>query len=434
MIAFLALFGDAWRRARDRRSVVVLLVGALLVAAACASLEFASPDPRESLKIHLENFSLRTGRGPASFVNVATMRRSLRVDARAPAAEDDLPLGLDHVAVADLEIADLEDFDRVARALSGRPGPGHRAAPRDRSSQPLTARQRTDAIAGYLRERGWETVITRARDDAGASLFVAASTEHLAELEGKWRFKVLFGAAEIPIDWMSPADVVLDVQRTVARLIAGMFGMLVLLLAFGSTLPDLMQKGSLDLLLARPIGRTRLLLSTYAGAVLTVLLVTAAIYGACAVALGLRSGHFSAAFVACALPTTAVFAAVFPVAMLVGLVTRNGNFAAFAALVCCGAADLIALQRTQLVEVAASNGSAWKAVLDVLWWIAPKTGEIATLGAVSLGRSELSAAGFERYRQQLPAAADAATAYGSTALFAAFFLGATLLLFRRRDF
>jgi ABC-type transport system involved in multi-copper enzyme maturation permease subunit len=288
-----------------------------------------------------------------------------------------------------------------------------------------------DAIAGYLRDRGWETVITRARDDAGASLFVAASTENLAELEGKWRFKLFFGAAAVPIDSMSPAEVVIDVQRTVARLLAGMFGMLILLLAFGSTLPDLMQKGSLDLLLARPIGRTRLLLFTYAGAVLTVLLVTAAIYGVCAVTLGLRSGHFSWAFVACALPTTAVFAAVFPVAMLVGLVTRNGNFAALAALVCYGAAD-VAARRTQFVEVGFVNDS-WKPVLEVLWWITPKTGEIETLGALSLGRSELSAAGFERFRQQLPAAADMATAYGTTALFAAFFLGATILLFRRRD-
>jgi len=427
VIAFLALFGDAWRRARDRRSVVVLLFVALLVAVFCASLEFTNPDPRESLKSHLESFCQRIRHGPASFGVVLKLRRMPRVDARAPAAEDDLPLGLDHVAVADLEIADLEDFDHVARALSGRSGPWRDAAP-------LTARQRMDAIAGYLRDRGWETVITRARDDAGASLFVAASTEHLAELEGRWRFKALFGAVDVPIDSMTPAEVVIDVQRTVARLLAGMFGMLVLLLAFGGTLPDLMQKGSLDLLLARPIGRARLLLFTYAGAVLTVLLVTAVIYGVCAVTLGLRSGHFSWAFVANALPTTAIFAAVFPVAMLVGVVTRHGNFAAVAALACYGAADVVAALRTQIVEPALVNGSMWKPALEILWWITPKTGEIATLGALSLGRSELSAAGFERFRQQLPAAADAATAYGTTALFAAFFLGATILLFRRRDF
>ena len=434
MIAFLALFGDAWRRARDRRSVGVLLFVAALVAAFCASLEFTNPDPRESLKNHLENFSLRTRHGPASFGIIHKLRRMPRVDARAPAAEDDLPLGLDHVAVADLEIADLDDFDGVARALPGRSGPGRPAAPRDRSSQPLTARQRMDAIAGYLRDRGWETVITRARDDAGASLFVAASTEHLSELEGKWRFKLLFGAGEVPIDSMTPAEVVIDVQRTMARLLAGMFGMLVLLLAFGGTLPDLMQKGSLDLLLARPIGRARLLLFTYAGAVLTVLLVTAVIYGVCAVTLSLRSGHFSWAFVACALPTTTVFAAVFPVAMLVGVVTRHGNFAALAALACYGAADVVASLRTQFVDAGVVNGSMWKTVLEILWWITLKTGEIATLGVLRLGRSELSAAGFERFRQQFPAAADALTAYGTTALFAAFFLGATILLFRRRDF
>jgi hypothetical protein len=92
--------------------------------------------------------------------------------------------------------------------------------------------------------------------------------------------------------------------------------------------------------------------------------------------------------------------------MLVGLVTRNGNFAALAALVCYGAADVVAAMRTQLVESALVNGSMmWKTVLEILWWIAPKTGRSRRSAQASAAPS--SGRGFERFRQQLPAAADA---------------------------
>jgi hypothetical protein len=129
--AFLALFGDAWRRARDRRSVLGLFLLGLFVAVFCASLEFTQPDPREALRSHLENFSARSRGRSDSFMNLLGLKRKPYVDVRAPAAEDDLPLGLDHVAVADLELADLEDFDRRARALPGRsaPGAGRRRSP-----------------------------------------------------------------------------------------------------------------------------------------------------------------------------------------------------------------------------------------------------------------------------------------------------------------
>jgi len=79
---------------------------------------------------------------------------------------------------------------------------------------------------------------------------------------------------------------VVALQASIARILGGMLGMVVLLAAFGGALPDLLQKGALDLVLARPVGRVRLLAFLYLGSVLTVLLVTAAIFGACALAMG----------------------------------------------------------------------------------------------------------------------------------------------------
>jgi hypothetical protein len=429
--AFLALFGDAWRRARDRRSVLGLLLLGLLVAVFCASLEFTQPEPREALRSHLENFSARSRGRTDSFMNLLGLKRKPHVDVRAPAAEDDLPLGLDHVAVADFEIQDVDDFDRVAR---GAPAHGARAAPpRGGSGPPLTARQRMDFVAEVLRDRGWETVITRAHDEAGASLFVAAATEHLSELEGSWKLRLLFRVFETKVDSASPAETVVALQAGIARVLGGLLGTVVLLAAFGGALPDLLQKGALDLVLARPVGRVRLLSFLYLGAVLTVLLVTAAIFGACALTMGIRSGHFSSALLVCALTTTATFAAIFPVALLTGLVTRSGTLSSLTAVVAYSLAGLVGGARENWPATGIALSATWKSVLDTVWWIAPKTSELSNLGLLRLGRAELSPMAFERFRQQVPEVADLATTLGTTALFAAVVLAIAALLFRRRD-
>lgn len=431
MTAFLALFGDAWRRARDRRSVLGLFLLGLLVAVFCASLEFTQPEPREALRNHLENFSARARGRTDSFINLLGLKRKPHVDVRAPAAEDDLPLGLDHVAVADFEIQDVDDFDRVARSA---PAHGARGAPpRGASGPPLTAQQRMDFVAEVLRDHGWETVITRAHDEAGASLFVAAATDHLSELEGSWKLRLLFRAGERQIDSASPAEVVVAFQAGIVHILGGMLGMVVLLSAFGGALPDLLQKGALDLVLARPVGRVRLLAFLYLGAVLTVLLVTAAIFVACALTIGIRSGHFSSALLACALTTTATFAAVFPVALLTGLVTRSGTLSSLAAVVAYSLAGLVGGIREQWSATGIALSATWKSALDTAWWIAPKTSELSNLGLLRLGRAELSPTAFERFRQQVPEVADLATTLGTTALFAVVFLAIAALLFRGRD-
>lgn len=431
MTAFLALFGDAWRRARDRRSVLGLFLLGLLVAVFCASLEFSQPEPRAALRSHLENFSAPSRSRSESFMNLLGLKRKPHVDVRAPAAEDDLPLGLDHVAVADFEIQDVDDFDRLARDA---PAHGARGAPpRGGSGPPLTARQRMDFVAEVLRGRGWETVITRAHDEAGASLFVAAATDHLSELEGSWKLRLFFRAFESKIESASPAETVVGLQAGIARLLGEMIGMVVLLAAFGGALPDLLQKGALDLVLARPVGRVRLLAFLYLGAVLTVFLVMAAIFGACALTMGIRSGHYSSALLECALTTTANFAAIFPVALLVGLVTRSGTLSSLMAVVAYSLAGLVGGIREQWAETGFALTATWKSVLDTAWWIAPKTSELSNLGLLRLGRAELSPMAFERFRQHVPEVADIATTLGTTALFAAVVLAIAALLFRSRD-
>jgi hypothetical protein len=438
---FLALFRDAWRRARDRKSVAVLRAIGLLIALFCASIEFGAPVPAVSLGQHLQDFEIgwsRQLRGGGSRIDIGSnpLRTPLRVAARAPAAEDDLPLGLANVAVADVEIPDLPDFDRLARTWralnAARPAP---PAPVDVDGAPLSVRERGEFIAGMLRGHGWETVVTRPRGDDGARFLVAAATDHLADLEGTWTLSLLFRAVRREMTFSSPAEWVVTIELIISNLFVGFVGMLVFLAAFGGAVPDLLQKGSLDLVLARPVGRARVLLCTYAGAVLTMAIVCAVIYAACALALGFRSGHHSFAFVACSLTAAAVFAMLYPVAMLVGLLTRNATLAVLASVATWGVSKSVEAMRVApwFLQIKAPS---WKRALDAVHWIAPKTSEMGALDLTLLGRSQLSPLAYERVRQlqsDLLVDLDWRFVGGSSALFAAAFLALTIAIFRARD-
>lgn len=432
MTAFRVLFVDAWRRARDRKAVAFLVILGLIVAAACSSVKFGDLVPAESLRSQLTACSVApradVGRDTNPFTQFfgAALKRTPRVVVRAPAAEDDLPFGLTNAVVAELELSDLDEFDRrVARWRDVHGAGAAKAAASDATS----ARDRADFLEAMLRGHGWETVIARPRGDEPGRFLVAAATDHPAELEGKWKLGLLFGNISIPVSETSRAQMVVILEQGIFGMFSGIIGMLILLGAFAGALPDLLQKGSLDLVLARPIGRTRVLLFTYAGAVLTVLLVTAAIFLACSLTFAVRSGHFSIAFAGCSLMATAIFAAVYPVAMVAGYLTGSGNLATVAGMGCWGLAHGLGVWRLTFDD----SNALWKSLIEAAVRILPKVTDLYLLGDRWLAWTELSPQALERFKDRFPPVADAGATLGASVLFAAVVLLVTALLFRRRD-
>lgn len=98
------------------------------------------------------------------------------------------------------------------------------------------------------------------------------------------------------------------------------------ILALASTagvFPDLISSGSIDLVLARPIGRVRLFLTKYAGGLLFAGLQVAVFSAASFLVLGLRGGTWEPA-VFLAIPLVVLFFSyLFSVCALLGLLTRS---------------------------------------------------------------------------------------------------------------
>jgi ABC-type transport system involved in multi-copper enzyme maturation permease subunit len=120
------------------------------------------------------------------------------------------------------------------------------------------------------------------------------------------------------------------------QIINGLGGGIALLLSVIITaffIPNLLRKGSVDLVISKPIGRMTLLIYKYIGGLIFVLIITTFTVGGVWLALALRSGYWNPAFLAVIPLLTFTFAILYAVSTLVATVTRSAIAAIIVTLV-----------------------------------------------------------------------------------------------------
>ncbi len=437
MTVFLALIGDVWREARDKRVVWVLALFSLAIVVSFGSLSFTPVDVDAALRgaaqrlgeLQLRPMGLR-----------GTMSSSRPVSCtiggpRAPTPEDDFPLGIDGLRLLDLSFDDMRQLDALCvarRAFQQRIENGEAAAAPATSTTPIGPDVHRTCLEAHFLEAGFSPVIVRSVGDAGRRFVVGAGAEHPLELRGACEVSWFFHSFSTTLDGTSQAEFLAQLQAGVAERFAGFFGVLILLGMFASALPDLLQKGRFDLLLARPVGRVRLILFKYLGALLFVLLLWTILFTGCCVALGVATGFWRFGLIGCALTCTLVFGAIYPVTMLVGAATRHVTLASLAGLMAWGLEGVVRTLRTMMEHGQIGGGERWKPLVDVAYWILPKSSDLAVLNQSILARDYLSAAGATRL---MGGAVEVNWwfAGGTTALFAAAMVAFTCVYVARRD-
>lgn len=116
------------------------------------------------------------------------------------------------------------------------------------------------------------------------------------------------------------------------QIINGLGGGIALLLSVIVTaffIPNMLRKGSIDLIISKPIGRMTLLAYKYIGGLIFVLIITTFTVGGVWLALALRSGYWNPAFLAVIPLLTFAFAILYAVSILVAMLTRS----AFASII-----------------------------------------------------------------------------------------------------
>ena len=136
------------------------------------------------------------------------------------------------------------------------------------------------------------------------------------------RYSVLFGAFKI--DQPIPLGQALNFLET--GLVSGMGSWVILLAGVVVTsffIPNMLRKGSIDLLLCKPLGRVQLLIFKYLGGLTFVLIATMIALGGAWFILGMRTGIWSSGLVLAVLSITYYFAILYAVSTLMSVLTRS---------------------------------------------------------------------------------------------------------------
>ncbi len=122
----------------------------------------------------------------------------------------------------------------------------------------------------------------------------------------------------------SPLGVALNVIED--RIVNGLGAGIALIIGIVITaffIPNMLRKGALDLLIAKPIGRGQLLVYKYIGGLTFVFLLSVAAVGGVWLIIGLRSGHWDPHFLLVIPLLTFTFAVLYAVSALAAVLTRS---------------------------------------------------------------------------------------------------------------
>lgn len=194
------------------------------------------------------------------------------------------------------------------------------------------------------------------------------------------RVNVFFGAWKIDLEYTEPADSVYFIQRMLAGVIVGWAGILAGIVVTAAFIPNMLQKGMIDLILARPVSRWKVFLLKYVGGLTYVFATALFLIGGCWLALGLRSGSWSPAFLLCIPLLAFFFAAVYSISAFIGLHKRNVTEAIMCAVFGWLALTSLGFIQEQLSRpgsgVEASN--KWRTAVNAVHAVTPPLGEVGT--------------------------------------------------------
>ncbi len=139
-----------------------------------------------------------------------------------------------------------------------------------------------------------------------------------------WRHQVsVLFVVEIPYAYTSLREGVYLVEKWLVNGAGSWILLFVSIIITAGFIPSMLGKGSLDLMVSKPIGRVRLLLYKYVGGLLFILILTTFTVLGVWFAIGLRAGVWSPNFLAIIPILTFYFAVLYAVSTTVAVFTRN---------------------------------------------------------------------------------------------------------------
>ncbi len=224
--------------------------------------------------------------------------------------------------------------------------------------------------------------------------------------------------------FVNPAEEMVILQELLLHLrliILSPIANLCLLLAIFSTagfVPAMLEKGTIDLYLSKPISRAQLIIGKYLGAVLTVLINISFIIIGIWIIIAIKFGSWDPSFLWAVFTITFTFAVLYSIIILFNVITRGsiaGMMLAYFTFLILGPVLYEAKKRFGVLI----ESDFWRGVIDVFYYIFPKTTELMGLITVQLS----SGKGIDEIQPVL-----------TSFLFLILMVGLAIMVFRKKDF
>ncbi len=180
---------------------------------------------------------------------------------------------------------------------------------------------------------------------------------------------------EIKIPAITVDQFIVSVQAGLAIMLSTV-GMFLALMATSTLFPQMLQKGSIDLLLCRPLPRWRILTARFAGGACIMAFNAAYLILGVWLVLGWKSGIWNRGFPLSAGLLIFAFVVLFSVVMLGSVITENGPVGLLTAFALFMFSPILAAHR-QITPVLEKE--LYRKAFRFVYWVLPKSAE--TLGA-----------------------------------------------------
>jgi ABC-type transport system involved in multi-copper enzyme maturation permease subunit len=331
-VRYLAILKDSWQEAIDRKSLYFLLAVSTLIILFMACIGYEQVGMGEAMQTVVYGF-----RSHARLVFPHVLSRGYGVDyAVIDPKQVEKQDGLERFEggwTFRLKAAPTEEFhklvlwwdalERGAVKDISAPVPGIGEDGKVREAPPADKQER------FLRQKFAEAnfslckVTSEGSAEGGQLFIVMVKPGRNDAIAAGHRVSLLFGLWKRQLREWSVGDLVWYVQNLLAGLIAGWFGILIAIVVTAGFVPNMLQKGSLDVLLSKPINRPLIVVYKYCGGLTYVLLSATYLVGGTWFVMALRSGIWSPGFLWTIPLLVFFFAILYSVSCFWGVITRN---------------------------------------------------------------------------------------------------------------
>jgi ABC-type transport system involved in multi-copper enzyme maturation permease subunit len=409
---YLAILKDSLREAIDTKVFYVMVALSLLVVMFLLTNKFV-PHPGE------EFFSsLLQGQTAGLDVDQGMQKRGSRNVPAQVEDPDNQPLNLNSLSFKVIQAKALDGADDS-------PSSTYHVTARV-SAGSLDRARRLQAAPGPLLEllkvrldKAEELDVLRARqlkladasnpavaaDRGGAeatSVYIEFTAEPMRNTRRLWPYELQLFFGAIPLGEAAPLGLMLYIFASLIMTVGGWVTLIISVVLTAFFIPNMLRKGTVDLLIVKPIQRPVLLIYKYLGGLTFVFLNTTVAITGVWLALGLRSGIWANNFLFMIPTITFFFAILYAVSTFFSVISRSPIVAI---LVTCGAwfmfwtvgttysfverrADMEEARQLPAEERWANN-SVCK-VIGAIHFITPRTSDLNRLGDLALAKDFLS--------------------------------------------